>query len=176
MLRKSEVPSVLGEISEKDWNNFLEQGGTLADLLDMKPEELKTIYALAYQKYQNCNYQEALPLFQLLCQCNHMESKYLLGLGATRQALSQFELAGEAYSLAAIVNPFDPRPSFHAAECHLALENWMQAGSGFEMTMLRCEGKPEFETLNKKAMSKFSSVKKKLGIADSTEEKNSDIK
>ncbi|WP_226648335.1 SycD/LcrH family type III secretion system chaperone [Microbulbifer variabilis] len=176
MLRKSEVPSLLDEISAKDWNNFLEQGGTLADLLDMTPEELKTIYALAYQKYQNCNYQEALPLFQLLCQCNHMESKYLLGLGATRQALSQFELAAEAYSLAAIVDPFDPRPSFHAAECHLALENWMQAGSGFEMTMLRCEGKPEFETLNQKAMSEFSSVKEKLGIADSTEEKNNDGK
>ncbi|WP_444917408.1 SycD/LcrH family type III secretion system chaperone [Microbulbifer sp. JMSA003] len=174
MSKVDSVPSLTDDIDENDWINFLEKGGTLAEALDVNAEELEAIYTLAYKKYESCNYKEALSLFQLLCQCDHYEAKYMLGLGATRQALSEHQLAGETFSFAAIVHPHDPRFPYYAAECHLALGDWRSAGSGFEMTMLRCEGKPEFQTLNEKATAQFERLKAKLDREQQIKDKSND--
>ncbi len=138
-------------VDQQDWLNFLSKGGTLSDALDLSAEELDAVYALAYEKYNSGHFSAALPLFQWLCQCNHLEPSYILGLGAARQGLKEYKLAGETYSFAAYVYPNDPRFPFHAAECHLALGNWQAAGAGFEMAEALSEGRTTFTALHQQA-------------------------
>lgn len=153
-------------IESADWEYYLSQGGVLADALNMRKEELDAIYALAFEKYQGGNFKQALTLFQLLCHCNHFEAKFMLGLGACRQGLKEYTLAGETYSFAALIHPMDPRFPYHAAECHLALGNWMAAGSGFEVAVERSNNRDKYFTLNKKAQQQFSILVEKLHNRD----------
>ncbi|VUD69227.1 Chaperone protein IpgC [Thalassocella blandensis] len=153
-------------LEPQDWEYFLENGGTLGDALEMKEQELEAIYTLAYEKYANGNFIEAKPLFQLLCYCNHIEAKYILGLGATRQALEQYELAGETYSFAAFVHGDDPRFPFHAAECHLALDNWESAKSGFEVCIYRCENFKHYAWYMEQAQKNLEILHSRLNESD----------
>ena len=149
-------------IDQLDWLEFISKGGTLSDALDIDKQELEGFYSLAYEKYTNGNYRQALPLFQLLCQCDHFDARFALGLGAVRQALKQYHLAGETYSFAALVHPCDPRFPYHAAQCHLALGNWSAAGSGFEQALICSTGKARFSDLQERAQSYVNELSIKL--------------
>jgi len=157
-------------VESEDWYEFLEKGGTLGDALDMDKNELESIYALAYEKYRNGSFSEALTIFQLLVQCNHFEAKYYLGLGAARQALKEYKLAGEVYSFAALTHPKDPRFPMHAAECHLALGDWHAAGSGYEVAVYLSKDLPEYSVLHERALKQFNLLKNKLQQSKSTQE------
>lgn len=158
-------------VDPEDWQHFIEQGGTLSDALDIKKDELEAMYTLAYQKYQNGNFKEALSVFQLLCHCNHFEAKYVLGLGATHQALKHYKLAAETYGFAAFAHPKDPRFPYHAAECHLALDNWRVAGTCFEMALDRSQGDQQHKILHEKAQRQFDILETKL-ISEENQKKS----
>lgn len=149
-------------VDQQDWLDFLTKGGTLGDALDLSSEELDGVYALAYEKYNAGHFSAALPLFQWLCQCNHLEPSYIMGMGAARQGLKEYKLAGETYSFAALVYPSDPRFPFHAAECHLALGNWQAAGAGFEAAEALSEGRAEFTALHQRALHHLTQLTAKL--------------
>ncbi|GLS24662.1 SycD/LcrH family type III secretion system chaperone [Marinibactrum halimedae] len=166
MSQKTSQAVNLHQVDPQDWQYFLEQGGTLGHALDLQESELEAMYAMAYEKYTMGAYQEALSLFQLLCRCDHFDSRFILGLGAVRQALKEYKLAGETYSFAAVVHTQDPRFPFHTAECHLALGNNIKAASGFEEAYNRSLGKPKFEKLKEKAEACLFMLSKKLGKYD----------
>lgn len=169
MNKKNTKPIDLRFVEEKDWETFLQEGGTLSDALAIDKKSLEGIYSIAYTKYQNASFKEALTLFKLLCQCNHLESKYFLGLGAAQQALNQFKQAGETYSFAAMVYPNEPRFPFYAAQCHLALGNWKFAGSGYEMTVYLCEKNAIFPHLKEQAQHQVNILAEKLKKSLQTE-------
>ncbi|NVK57412.1 MAG: SycD/LcrH family type III secretion system chaperone [Alteromonadaceae bacterium] len=145
-------------LSEQDWLDFLDQGGVLADTVDLSKEQLEAIYTLAYNLYSAGSYSQALKVFQLLCNLNHYEARFYLGLGATRQALKQFELAGETYGFAAMLYPEDPRFPFHAAQCHLNLNNVKAAGSGFEEASRRCGNASEHAAIKTESDKQIESL------------------
>ena len=110
--------------------NMLQNGKTLRQLKGLSNEQMEAVYGAAYTAYNNGNYEQAQKIFQFLCQFEHLEKKYWMGLGATRQMLHQYNEAIEAYSFATLLDADDPRPPLQAADCHIALGNKEAALSG----------------------------------------------
>ena len=63
-------------------------------------------------------------------------------MGATLQMMKKYEDAANAYGFAAIMDCHDPRPSFHAAECYIALNDKEKAEAALNSVVVLCEPTP----------------------------------
>ncbi|MCG8291449.1 SycD/LcrH family type III secretion system chaperone [Pseudomonas entomophila] len=130
---------------------FMNHGGTLAMLKDISQDQLEELYAMAHSHYQAGKLKEAETLFKGLTVLNHYDARFLLGLGACRQGLKQYELAIQAYAYGAMMAVDDPRFPFHAAECQVELADWVAAESGFYSAHALAETRPEQAQLGARA-------------------------
>jgi len=81
------------------------------------PIDVEAYYSKAYAEYQANLTHEAAETFSVLCARKPLESRFWVGLGASLQACTQYEKALYAWAMAAILDPENPFPHFHAAEC-----------------------------------------------------------
>ena len=63
-------------------------------------------------------------------------------MGATLQMMKKYEDAANAYGFAAVMDCHDPRPSFHAAECFIALNDKEKAEGALNSVVVLCEPTP----------------------------------
>jgi type III secretion system low calcium response chaperone LcrH/SycD len=96
---------------------------TLKSEWNLRPEELETMYAVAYNQYANKKYQEAMQAFSLLLLFDPLEYKYLLGSAGCLQMTGRYEMAAVTYLHASAVDQTAPAPFLHLAECLLKLED-----------------------------------------------------
>lgn len=90
-------------------------------MLDLKPEACEALYHVAYQHYRSGKFADAEAIFGFLTTCAALEPKYWVGLAGSRQMQKNYKKAIDAYQIAFDLKPKDPKISFHAAECYLAL-------------------------------------------------------
>lgn len=108
--------TVLHNLTVFETLSMMGQGYTLAELKGVKPEQMEALYAIALNNYKAENYEDALPLFQMLSIYAATESKYLMGLAACEQELGKYEMAAETFANAAIMSGLkDPQPMYFAA-------------------------------------------------------------
>jgi len=93
---------------------------------DFSNEDLSVLYSLAFNLYQNGDYDQAKMIFHQLVLSKPLKQRYWLGLGACLQLEKQFEEALKAWGMASILDGHDPTPHFHAAECNFALNDYEQ--------------------------------------------------
>jgi len=96
---------------------------TIKAELNLKDEELETMYAVAYNQYANKKYQEALQAFTLLLYFDPLEYKFLLGSAGCLQMMGHLEMALVTYLNASAVDKSSPAPFLHMAECLLKLKD-----------------------------------------------------
>lgn len=108
------------------------KGGTIGELQGLTEQQMEGFYSLAYTKLQSGVFNEAEAVFKLLCILNHLEAKYWLGLGLSRQQLEMYELAAESYAMGATIEPANPIYSLQAAICLMHLEQKDAAKLAFE--------------------------------------------
>lgn len=85
------------------------------------PIDLKAFYAAAYAQYQTGQWSKAIELFRILCERVPLESKFWLGLAASYQEQTDYELALFAWAMHALLEPANPLSHFHAAQCAFSL-------------------------------------------------------
>ena len=85
--------------------------------LTLSSQQISSLYAMGYHFYRNGKYEDAKPIFRLLSTVQADDRKHWLGLAGCYQMLKEYKAAIECYSVAAIQNPNDPYPHWHAAEC-----------------------------------------------------------
>jgi len=129
----------------------LENHGTMKQIRGLTDTHMATVYALAYNLYQQERYQESHDLFTFLCLYDHLEKKYWIGLAACRQLLKRYAAAIDAFSMAAMLDVENPELPLHAAECHLALGNLEGAESGAFAARHWSEGRTGFDALRDRA-------------------------
>ena len=95
----------------------------IRDILGFDDQQMDAFYAMGYNFYQAGKYDDANKIFRALCLFDSLVPKHWLGLGATLQMQKQYEQAAEVYGMCATINVEDPRASFHAAECFIALND-----------------------------------------------------
>jgi type III secretion system low calcium response chaperone LcrH/SycD len=118
-------------------------GATMADAKGVTEKQVEGLYALAYQVYQAGDYARAEAVFATLCLLNHLEKRFWLGLGGSRQQLGKHAQAAQAYGMAAMQDLLDPVPPLHAGMCFIALQDKENAANAFRQTVLAAGDKPD---------------------------------
>ncbi|MBQ7457144.1 MAG: SycD/LcrH family type III secretion system chaperone [Desulfovibrio sp.] len=107
------TPSQYEEVREA-----LLKGVPLYQIMGIADSVMDARYAVAYRCYTTGNFADAEKIFQWLCSYNTGSSTYWMGLGATRQALAEYDAAVDAYQYAAINSALeDPAPFYYSAMC-----------------------------------------------------------
>ena len=160
---EKQMTQVLKELGIEEFSVFLvefvEKGGTLADTQGLTGENLEALYALAYTEYNQGNYEKAEELFRLLCNLDHLEKKFWMGLGASRQMLKDWDGAIDAYTITLLFAIDDPIAPLHTAECQLAKGDRDAAISGFEYAINTAGNDPQFAAVKAQAEAKIELLK-----------------
>ena len=105
---------------------------TLKQIKGVTNDELEAVYSLAFGYYRTGKYDDALKLFKFLVLFDHLNAKFWFGLGATQQAVKDYQGAVASYGYCSFLNLENPKPQFHAAECFLAIGDKRNAASALE--------------------------------------------
>ena len=111
------VPAQLAEqIAE-----LLMSGGTLGSIYDYTEQDYEVLYALGHSLYAQGRYADATKAFGFLVMHNHLEKRYVGAFASSLQMAKRYEQAVQYYTLASAMDMSDPAPTFHTAECLIAL-------------------------------------------------------
>ena len=129
-------------------------------LINIRGQELESVYSDAYALYQTNHFEEACNQFANLCILAPKDARFLLGLGACCQNLNFFSLAKIAYSKAEEVDPSNPTPAWHRYFCEKMLEEWKKARASLRQVMQLGLSKPEYLHLAKAAAEELKELEK----------------
>lgn len=132
-------------------HDFSQNGHTIGDIKGFKREELEAIYNVAYNAYNSGRYDHATKAFQFLCYFDHLMQKNWMGLGASRQMQKDYANAVEAYTFAYLLDPDDPLPPLHAADCQIALGKRDAAISGLTVAIEHAGDQEKYQPVRARA-------------------------
>ena len=145
-----------------DVKTLIEKSATLKQMKGVTNDELEAVYSLAFGYYQTGKYEEAHKLFQFLVLFDHLNAKYWFGLGATQQALRDFQNAAVSYGYCSFLKLDNPKPQLHAAECFLALGDKRSAASALEALNEYC---PTNTDVGREYRAKAAKLREVVGAA-----------
>ncbi len=131
--------------------NYFQQGGTWQQLLNYDDNLLRSQYQKAYDLYQKADYKNAAALFSYLTVLNPYESNFWMGLGISKQSDRLYEEAIVSYTTAEAMNPENPIPHLHMAQCFYGLNLREQAVSHLQQAIQIAGDRPEFADIRLKA-------------------------
>ncbi|MDE3046391.1 MAG: tetratricopeptide repeat protein [Verrucomicrobiota bacterium] len=106
----------------------------------MGEKEIGNFYAYAFSLYQAGDWTRAAEIFQVLCERCPFEPKFWFGLGASlQQEGKDFEKALRAWAMTAFLEPENPYPHFHAAECASSLKRPEEAAAALQEADAKAE-------------------------------------
>ncbi len=117
----------------------LVDGIPLSVVKGFSDDEIEAVYNVAYNFYQQHQYDKAETLFFFLALHEHTDSRFSLGLGGCHQLMGKYSQAITAYSCAALADATNPMPAFHACECYMALGDWENARKAIIAIETICE-------------------------------------
>jgi len=126
-------------------------GATLKAVHGYTDEEFDALYALGYNFYNQGKFAEALQAFGFLLMHDQMERKYYKAFASCQQMLKRYEEAVRNYSMASILDMTDPEPTFHTAECMVALNMPEEAKQALGFVIKDTEGRPEYAAMAERA-------------------------
>lgn len=127
------------------------ENGTIAEKIDMKPEQLENIYNVGYQCFQQGNYKKAVGIFRLLFVMNPLETKYIFSLGLSLEKDKQIYPASTAYLLNTFLDETNPVPTFRVGVCFLEMKENIVAQAMFLKTIELCKGRENFTNIAERA-------------------------
>ena len=131
-------------------SELLKAGGTLGDVFDYTEQDYEVLYSLGHSLYSQARYQEAAKAFGFLVMHNHLERRFIGALASSMQMVKSYEQAFSYYSLASVMDLADPVPTFHSAECLIALGRVDDARKCLDMVVRQCL-QPDQEALKSRA-------------------------
>jgi type III secretion system low calcium response chaperone LcrH/SycD len=131
--------------------DLLGHGATLKDIHGYTDEEFDALYALGYNFYNQGKFAEAMHAFGFLLMHDQLERKYYKAFGSCLQMLKRYEDAIRNYSMASVLDLRDPEPTFHTAECMVALGMTAEAIEALQMVLLDTKGKADYQVMHERA-------------------------
>jgi len=123
------------------------KGKPVYEVAGWTTEQINALYANAYHLYSTGAYEEAMKIFRPLLVMDSTDNRIWMGFSACAQMLRQYEEALKGYGYASLLDPENPKPFFHAMECHIALKNYSEAKTAGDYVVGVAEGKPEHEKM-----------------------------
>ncbi|QKV54380.1 SycD/LcrH family type III secretion system chaperone [Comamonas antarctica] len=128
---------------------LLSHGTGLGDIMGYGDTEYEAMYALGHNHYSQERYLDAAKCFGFLVAHNTMERRYLSAYASTLQMLKRYREAIQYHSVASVMDLEDPLPTFHTAECFLALEMHEEARQALDLVLAQCD-KPHWHVLRQR--------------------------
>ena len=143
--------------------DLLANGSTLKDIHGYTDQEFDALYALGYNLYNQGKFGEALQAFGFLLMHDQLERKYYKAFGSCLQMLKRYEEAIRNYSMASILDLTDPEPTFHTAECMVALGMPAEALEALQMVLVDTKGKADYQVMHERARAMIEVISKQGG-------------
>jgi hypothetical protein len=93
---------------------------SLADEIGISEASLNSFYQIGYEFFKQEKHEDARCVFQFLSSLNPCSHELWIALGMSHQKLSDWFSAVYSYSMASLMNPFNPVPYIHSAECFIS--------------------------------------------------------
>ncbi|WP_095051956.1 type III secretion system translocator chaperone SicA [Pseudomonas sp. Irchel s3b2] len=130
-------------------------GAALKDVQGISDEHMNSLYAFAFQFYEQGRLDDAEKFFHFLCIYDFYNSHYWMGLAAVHQLKQSHQKAIDLYAIAFAQGKNDWRPMFYTGQCQLALGRVGKARLCFEYVIeqateddLRTQARVYLDTLS----------------------------
>lgn len=130
--------------------DLLSQGGSLGTVFGYTDDEYEALYALGHNHYEQQRYLDAAKCFCFLVAHKSFEPRYMAAFASCMQMLGQYQEAIQYYSLVSVLDLEDPLPTFHTAECFIALEMPELAREALALVVAQCL-QPHLQELSQRA-------------------------
>ena len=110
-------------------------GAALKDVQGISDEHMNSLYAFAFQFYEQGRLDDAQKFFHFLCIYDLNNSHYWMGLAAVHQLKDDHQTAIDLYAIAFAQGKNDYRPMLYTGQCHLALGKIGKARLCFEYVL-----------------------------------------
>ncbi len=121
----------------------LVDGKPLWQVCGWTADQVEGVYSIGYHYYEAGAYEEALKVFKPLVMLNSADVRSWMALGATSQMMNDYTSALESFGYASLLDPQNPKPFFHAMECHIALKNYPAAQTAGEYVLAVAGDSPQ---------------------------------
>ena len=139
--------------------------------LQLGDDTMEAIYGQAYNLYNLGRYKEASYIFRMLMLLDYMTSKYVLGLAACLHRMKDYKNAANVYLLCGTIDPTNPLPHYHAADCYIQLDVPEMATFSLGMAIASAGDQPQYavvkerstlmkETLDKQLQERYAELAK----------------
>lgn len=98
-----------------------EQSLSFQDIFPISDTTVEHFYQCGYRLHQNGQYQEAADVFFVMSSMDYRRHNVWMALGLAEKALSHWDLALAAFSMAILTNMQEPLAFLHSAACYIAL-------------------------------------------------------
>lgn len=132
---------------------------TLQREIGLTEAELEAMYGVAFTIYQSGKHREALRVFSLLASMNPFDFRFIFGTASCYQMLDEFMLAALLHQLAGSLEPQNPSPMIHTAECLTALKDRVGAQVALEEAVKRADSNILYEPLKLRAEVMLANMK-----------------
>jgi len=110
-------------------------GATLKDLRGITCDQMDSLYAFAYEFYEQGRLDDAEKFFHFLCIYDFYNAHYWMGLAAVHHLKQNYQKAVDLYAVAFAHGKNDYRPMFYTGQCQLALGKAGKAKVCFEYVL-----------------------------------------
>ena len=114
-------------------------GTPLKDVRGVSSEQMDSLYAFAYEFYEQGRLDDAERFFHFLCIYDFYNAQYWMGLAAVHQLKQNHQKAIDLYAVAFAQGKNDYRPMLYTGQCQLALGRAGKAKLCFEYVMERVQ-------------------------------------
>ncbi len=108
---------------------------TFGSLFGYEDSDYEVLYALGHSLYSQARYEDAMRIFGFLVVNNQLEKRFFNAFASSLQMLERYTEAVQYYSMASLLDIEDPLPTFHTAECFLALSWKAEAKEALELVV-----------------------------------------
>lgn len=133
------------------------------DAMGLSDDVLEGIYGHAYNMYSTGKYDEASMLFRMLMLLNPLDSKFTLGLAACCHMMDNFEAAIGLYQMLFTLDPLNPIPHYHLADCYVQIEAMDGAQHELDTAIELCGKNKEYESIKDRSRMMLEKLKKGEG-------------
>lgn len=119
--------------------------------LQLGDDTMEAIYSQGYNLYNQGRYKEASYIFRLLMLLDYMTPKYILGLAACLHRMKDYKSAANIYQLCGVIDPKNPLPHYHAADCYIQLGVPILAIFSLNMAIVSAGDQPQYAVVKERA-------------------------
>lgn len=142
---------------------MVEENISLKESMGLTQQFIESLYGTAYQMYKSGKYKDSGALFRLLTLTEPNDTRFTMGLGASKQMHKDYDEAIIAYHTCAYQDLTNPIPYFYLSECYRQKNNNHAALYSLYQSILRIQRNPLYLPLLEKTLLLAENLQKELG-------------